>query len=101
MQKAKYMEMILIKPNNLLNKSNLIGFCKKTRDTRIFYLIGITPFVIAYYTSVFYPGYLTSDSLYMLAQGAGLQPLSNWHPPFITILWGWLFSIFESAGEYG
>ncbi|MGY4659949.1 hypothetical protein ACVWZ9_000743 [Pseudomonas chlororaphis] len=92
------MEMILIKPNNLLNKSNLIGFCKKTRDTRIFYLIGITPFVIAYYTSVFYPGYLTSDSLYMLAQGAGLQPLSNWHPPFITILWGWLFSIFESAG---
>lgn len=55
-------------------------------------------FAVAYYTSAFYPGYLTADSLYILAQGVGDQPLSNWHPPFVTILWGGLQGVFKSAG---
>ena len=55
-------------------------------------------FSLAYYVLAFYPGYLTGDSIYMLSQGAGNQPISNWHPPFITITWGLLYGIFKSAG---
>lgn len=60
--------------------------------------IFVDAFFLAYYASAFYPGYLTSDSLYMLAQGVGDQPLSNWHPPFITIIWGVLHYVYKSAG---
>ncbi len=61
-------------------------------------LIGLTPFFIAFYASVFYPGYLTADSIYMLSQGSGQQLLTNWHPPFIVLIWGKLFSLYKSAG---
>lgn len=61
-------------------------------------LLIVDAFFFAYYASAFYPGYLTSDSLYMLSQGVGNQAISNWHPPFITIIWGVLHGIFKSAG---
>lgn len=63
----------------------------------VLYLL-VDLFFLAFYASTFYPGYLTPDSLYILSQGVGVQQLTNWHPPFITRVWGLLHSIFLSAG---
>lgn len=54
--------------------------------------------IICYYNSLFYPGYLTADSAYILFQTTGKSPLSNWHPIFVTEIWGVLYDIFKSAG---
>ena len=59
-----------------------------------FVIIGIA--AMAFYASAFFPGYLTSDSIYMLSQGIGQTPLSNWHPPFITVAWGALHKTLKS-----
>lgn len=64
---------------------------------KYFYLV-ISILAISYYNALFYPGYLTTDSVYMLQQTTGVSPLSNWHPIFVTKLWGGLYSIFKSAG---
>src|SRR3954470_13185116 len=48
----------------------------------------------AYYVSVFYPGYYTADSLYMLQMGLGSAPISNWHPPLLSLLWGRNYTFF-------
>lgn len=92
------MEFLLSKLHEIFQGVNLLEYSNKAKALRTFYFIGVSPLIIAYYAAAFYPGYLTADSLYMLSQGAGLQPLSNWHPPFITMVWGWLFSLFKSAG---
>ncbi|QGH63196.1 hypothetical protein [Serratia proteamaculans] len=64
---------------------------------KYFYLV-ISILAISYYNALFYPGYLTTDSVYILQQTTGVSPLSNWHPIFVTKLWGGLYSIFKSAG---
>lgn len=64
---------------------------------KYFYLV-ISMLAISYYNALFYPGYLTPDSVYMLQQATGVSPLSNWHPIFVTKLWGGLYSIFKSTG---
>lgn len=54
--------------------------------------------ILAYYVSAFYPGYLTPDSIYILSQGLGDKPISNWHPPFVTVAWGVLYGVFKGTG---
>ena len=36
---------------------------------------------------VFHPGYLSADSAYQLSQALGDQPVSDWHPPVLALLW--------------
>ncbi|MFC1404371.1 MULTISPECIES: hypothetical protein [Streptacidiphilus] len=36
---------------------------------------------------VFHPGYLSADSAYQLSQALGNQPVSDWHPPVLALLW--------------
>lgn len=62
------------------------------------YFICIAIATLAVYTSLFYPGYLTADSVYILNQGNGSEAVSNWHPIFVTKLWGNLFSHLKSTG---
>jgi hypothetical protein len=69
-----------------------------TKNVALVGFVLLDLFFLAYYASAFYPGYLTSDSLYMLSQGVGNQQLTNWHPPLITKIWGILHSLFQSAG---
>lgn len=37
--------------------------------------------------TVFHPGYLSADSAYQLSQALGNQPVSDWHPPVLALLW--------------
>lgn len=34
-----------------------------------------------------YPGYMSYDSGVQLEQARGLQPMTNWHPPIMALLW--------------
>lgn len=77
---------------------NLTFFLRKINEFRLTILLWLSPFLISFYAASFYPGYLTSDSLYMLSQGIGDVPLSNWHPPFLTLAWGWMYGLYKSAG---
>ncbi len=44
-------------------------------------------------TLVFSPGYLSHDSLYQLKQAMGLEPLSDWHPPVMSLVWRALIAV--------
>ncbi|OEJ55098.1 hypothetical protein BGK72_34195 [Streptomyces agglomeratus] len=42
---------------------------------------------------VFSPGYLSHDSLYQLKQAIGMEPLSDWHPPVMSLAWRALIAV--------
>lgn len=48
------------------------------------------------YLIAFNPAVLTYDSLYQISQAKGLDPLENWHPPFITLIIRLLLSIVDT-----
>ncbi|MET8957735.1 GtrA family protein [Streptomyces sp. NPDC004533] len=41
----------------------------------------------------FHPGFLSPDSLTQLAQARGEQPVTDWHPPVLALLWRTLIDI--------
>ena len=42
---------------------------------------------------VFYPGYMSPDSISHLEQATGVAHLTDWHPPVMTRLWGLLIGV--------
>jgi hypothetical protein len=42
---------------------------------------------------VFTPGYLSPDSLDQLRQAEGRQPLTDWHPPVLSLVWRALIAV--------
>ena len=42
---------------------------------------------------VFYPGYMSPDSISHLEQAMGVAHLTDWHPPVMTRLWGLLIGV--------
>lgn len=45
-------------------------------------------------TLAFWPGFVsTGDALYQLRQALGLAPLSDWHPPVMSLLWRGLIAV--------
>jgi len=42
---------------------------------------------------VFYPGYMSPDSISHLEQATGVAHLTDWHPPVMTRLWGFLIGV--------
>ena len=38
-------------------------------------------------TAIFYPGYLSPDSLNQLSQAQGILPVTDWHPPVMQLFW--------------
>ncbi|MGW7465463.1 hypothetical protein ACWGJT_12360 [Streptomyces xantholiticus] len=42
---------------------------------------------------VFSPGYLSPDSLFQLKQAKGKEPLSDWHPPIMSLAWRALIAV--------
>ena len=42
---------------------------------------------------VFYPGYMSPDSISHLEQATGVSHLTDWHPPVMTRLWGFLIRV--------
>ena len=42
---------------------------------------------------VFYPGYMSPDSVSHLEQATGVSHLTDWHPPVMTRLWGVLIRV--------
>ncbi|MGW0777747.1 hypothetical protein ACWD01_29805 [Streptomyces sp. NPDC002835] len=44
-------------------------------------------------TLTFSPGYLSVDSLYQLKQAMGLERLSDWHPPVMSLFWRAVISV--------
>nr|BCN22390.1 hypothetical protein [Vibrio mimicus] len=59
-------------------------------------ILGICVFTV--YVAVFYPGYLTADTVYMLYQTNGMSEFSNWHPVFSTTFFGYMYDIFSDTG---
>jgi hypothetical protein len=37
-----------------------------------------------------YPGYMSGDSIWQLAQARGTEELSDWHPPMMAYYWRFL-----------
>ena len=59
-----------------------------TRSGRTDLTLKVSLFIIfGVYTTVHFPGVLTGDSLYMLAQARGAEEWSNWHPAFGVVIW--------------
>jgi hypothetical protein len=54
--------------------------------------------VFARHTAIFYPGYIPADTLYMLSMGLGREPLSNWHPPAVSLALGGLYLLVQHIG---
>ncbi|TWP14882.1 hypothetical protein EUA75_02830 [TM7 phylum sp. oral taxon 353] len=42
---------------------------------------------------IFYPGYMSPDSISHLEQATGVAHLTDWHPPVMTRLWGVLIRV--------
>ena len=42
---------------------------------------------------IFYPGYMSPDSISHLEQATGVAHLTDWHPPVMTRLWGFLIGV--------
>ena len=42
---------------------------------------------------IFYPGYMSPDSISHLEQATGVAHLTDWHPPVMTRLWGVLIGV--------
>lgn len=49
--------------------------------------------MLALLAIVFYPGYMSPDSISHLEQATGVAHLTDWHPPVITRLWGLLIRV--------
>lgn len=49
--------------------------------------------MLALLAIVFYPGYMSPDSISHLEQATGIAHLTDWHPPVITRLWGLLIGV--------
>ncbi|HET9595786.1 MAG TPA: hypothetical protein VFP65_09410 [Anaeromyxobacteraceae bacterium] len=54
--------------------------------------------LFAFYIAAFYPGAIPPDALWMFHMIRGVSPVSNWHPPFITLLWNALDRVFHHPG---
>jgi hypothetical protein len=48
---------------------------------------------------VFAPGYLSPDSLEQLRQAEGKKPLSDWHPPVLSLVWRALIAVTGSMAS--
>jgi hypothetical protein len=69
------------------------------KQTVLFLMLAATGIAtVPMYCALFYPGYLTADSVYMMNQAVGAAPLSDWHPPFVTWLWGVLIHVYGTSG---
>lgn len=49
--------------------------------------------MLALLVIVFYPGYMSPDSISHLEQATGVAHLTDWHPPVMTRLWGLLIGV--------
>lgn len=49
--------------------------------------------MLALLAIVFYPGYMSPDSISHLEQATGVAHLTDWHPPVMTRLWGFLIGV--------
>ncbi|MFG2131907.1 hypothetical protein ACGFNV_29405 [Streptomyces sp. NPDC048751] len=50
-------------------------------------------------TVVFAPGYMSPDSLDQLRQAMGRKPLTDWHPPVLSLVWRALLAVTGSAAS--
>lgn len=50
-------------------------------------LVIITFIFFTFNAYIFYPGFMSYDSLQQLSQAKGINAYSNWHPPIMAFLW--------------
>ncbi|QQG50902.1 MAG: hypothetical protein HZB75_00110 [Candidatus Saccharibacteria bacterium] len=48
---------------------------------------------------IFYPGFMSADSITQLAQVMGERPVTDWHPPVMVLVWGILLDITGKVGS--
>lgn len=54
--------------------------------------LGVTVFIFA-------PGYMSYDTTYQLQQALGRVPLSDWHPPVMSLLWRGLIDLTDGVSS--
>jgi hypothetical protein len=63
------------------------------------YLVGIAGLLWLINSLIFYPGYLSPDSLNQFSQATGLIPVTDWHPPVMELVWHVLITITGHASS--
>ncbi len=48
---------------------------------------------------VFYPGYMSNDSMNQYMQASGQTPLGDWHPPVMVFVWSLLMKVTGMVGS--
>jgi len=69
-----------------------------TRSPRMRRLLALGFSVVASFLALltfraFDPGFMTPDSLTQYLQAIGSEPITDWHPPVLTLLWRFLMSV--------
>lgn len=54
---------------------------------------------LAVTVSVFQPGYMSTDTFVQLGQALGKKPLSDWHPPVMSLFWRGLIAVTGSIAS--
>lgn len=61
---------------------------------RVYVILAIVGFVLfTINAAIFYPGYMSNDSLYQLSQAEGLRQVDDWHPPVMALVWRTLITL--------
>jgi hypothetical protein len=71
----------------------------RDKSLRPYAYIGLLSLAAAAVNSlIFYPGFLSPDSLHQLSQASGKMPITDWHPPIMSAVWKVLIGL---TGTYG
>lgn len=63
-------------------------------------LLGLVAVVgLAVTVFIFAPGYMSYDTTYQLEQALGTVPLSDWHPPVMSLMWRGLIELTGSVSS--
>lgn len=56
-------------------------------------LVALAVVLCSLTVATFFPGFMSYDTLFQLKQAQGQEPLSDWHPPVMSLLWRALIAV--------
>lgn len=80
------------------SKVTLDTVFKFVRKNRMYLaLVGGGVFLLFINILIFYPGYMSFDTMMQLSQALGVTPVSDWHPPVMAMVWKLLITLTGSV----
>lgn len=84
----------------ILFKACLGRYKKKVNNVIVYLTIWLFTFLFLIINiHIFYPGFMSPDSLVQLAQAKQIVQLTDWHPPASTLLWHYLIKFTGLTGS--